>query len=908
MDTQETDTTTTTTWCTTPPGDFERRKRKRKKKRKGWFTKTTTTSETTTQTSARGGSFFSGRRRRRFFDDAKDNRTKTEEDASSSSSSSSSSKEEEDDKKDDDGKEEGTMTRSMMREVFTCPITREVFVEPTTLRCGHTFSKTSLVKWMAKKRCCPTCRTSARVFDEDELSVNKVVEEAIELLVVGNAKGEKRRRDAAGRGSNDEEEKKRADVKMKRLPLFALDAIVPGTELTLNVFEPKLRLMIQTVLTQHYNPSFVMCARTMNGAPSNGGGTANAAHNNRIVLRTTTKTTTTSSTTTSMNTIAKYGIIARIIAAQETVDGRFLIRIRADSEKVVAVEKTNNNVGRRERRMSESDDGGEGNENENEEEEEEEEFPICFYTECKDAPWSPLTERLAGSAEEAKASLLLSVDEAEATFYAWATLAEKRGFFGSHACFAHDDCISGCEGKSRIKKDRQRRRKWTTRKQQQQQQQHRQCNRTPDESTEDERERNAPLSEVVFEWKPSLEDNRNDDTDGELERLNDINNERDYDLAFDGGNASSFRRQQLVTRFKHIGGGGINNLRKPSFEDVRLRPEQFASVLLWWFVRCVNPIPSARAAVEIRPSMLRTGDAKTRFSLFSKLISVSIVRVLGYAPFEWMNWECVKEKRLMKKIGEVLSKERNTLSAATIKKEEIGKDDANRRKVRLLIETCLSILCEYSKEEKDERQRGDDADAVTGIPTVSGVRIVFTDEELESFGCHKLALALRDALLKVAHKKKNDRHAQRKRVQNLRALAKALKHNLHETEFFQMFDPFCHDLTARRSNSYLYFTSNSVDGIMCNVKRIRIMAKGRRFVYQTISFIRGVSFGAKLAYEKLFWVAGLILFSLVILASIVQALKFIHRFGPSQDELQVELRRLQTFARGFVANVFWRAE
>ena len=105
---------------------------------------------------------------------------------------------------------------------------------------------------------------------------------------------------------------------------------------------------------------------------------------------------------------------------------------------------------------------------------------------------------------------------------------------------------------------------------------------------------------------------------------------------------------------------------------------------------------------------------------------------------------------------------------------------------------------------------------------------------------------------KVAHKKKNDRHAQRKRVQNLRALAKALKHNLHETEFFQMFDPFCHDLTARRSNSYLYFTSNPVDGIMCNVKRIRIMAKGRRFVYQTISFIRGVSFGAKLAYEKLF--------------------------------------------------------
>ena len=200
----------------------------------------------------------------------------------------------------------------------------------------------------------------------------------------------------------------------------------------------------------------------------------------------------------------------------------------------------------------------------------------------------------------------------------------------------------------------------------------------------------------------------------------------------------------------------MNNMQRPSFEEVRSRPEQFASTLLWWFVRCVNPIPSAGAALEIRPSMLSTGDAKTRFALFSKLISVSIVRVLGYAPMEWMNWECVKEKRLMKKIGEVLSKERETISAATIRKEEIGKDGANRRKLRILIETCLSIVYEYSKEEKEEerqQQNGGDADGTkndaedaknTSIPTVSGGRIVFTDEELDSFGAHKLALTLRD--------------------------------------------------------------------------------------------------------------------------------------------------------------------
>ena len=65
----------------------------------------------------------------------------------------------------------------------------------------------------------------------------------------------------------------------------------------------------------------------------------------------------------------------------------------------------------------------------------------------------------------------------------------------------------------------------------------------------------------------------------------------------------------------------------------------------------------------------------------------------------------MKEKRLMKKIGEVLSKERETISAATIRKEEIGKDSANRRKLRILIETCLSIVYEYSKEEKEEERQ-----------------------------------------------------------------------------------------------------------------------------------------------------------------------------------------------------------
>merc|ERR1712091_486490 len=125
--------------------------------------------------------------------------------------------------------------------------------------------------------------------------------------------------------------------------------------------------------------------------------------------------------------------------------------------------------------------------------------------------------------------------------------------------------------------------------------------------------------------------------------------------------------------------------------------------------------------------------------------------------------------------------ERETISAATIRKEEIGKDGANRRKLRILIETCLSIVYEYSKEEKEEerqQQNGGDADGTkndaedaknTSIPTVSGVRIVFTDEELDSFGAHKLALTLRDVLLKVK-RKNNIRKLSHERLHALKLL------------------------------------------------------------------------------------------------------------------------------------------
>ncbi len=194
--------------------------------------------------------------------------------------------------------------------------------------------------------------------------MNKVVENAVEFLtkrmndkkkkMIRRSKSRSETRVSSGeeeegggvRGENEEEDKEEEKgEKWKRLPLFVLDAVVPGTELMLNVFEPKLRLMVQTVLTQHYNPSFVMCARTYDGSVKRS-------------LRYDINNTTSLEYHRKRNTIARHGIIARIIAASETVDGRFLIRIRADSEKVVVIQKSSVNN----RNNNNNEGGGENGE------------------------------------------------------------------------------------------------------------------------------------------------------------------------------------------------------------------------------------------------------------------------------------------------------------------------------------------------------------------------------------------------------------------------------------------------------------------------------------------------------------------------------------------------------------------
>ena len=76
------------------------------------------------------------------------------------------------------------------------------------------------------------------------------------------------------------------------------------------------------------------------------------------------------------------------------------------------MKKTNNNVGEEEDEWATME---EKSENETKKKKKKKSFPFCFYTECKDAPWSPLTKH---PAREGSGFVTICKDEAEATFYA----------------------------------------------------------------------------------------------------------------------------------------------------------------------------------------------------------------------------------------------------------------------------------------------------------------------------------------------------------------------------------------------------------------------------------------------------------------------------------------------------------
>lgn len=135
-------------------------------------------------------------------------------------------------------------------DALTCPVSGKLFVDPVTTVCGHSFSRRCLSTWMARTDrapSCPTCRAPLYHENPRRWPVNTTLVDLVERFLgdeladaLASEPGDGVDvRDGRGPGAGPAE---------SELSLFVLDAITPGQEITLNVFEERYKLMVRRCL------------------------------------------------------------------------------------------------------------------------------------------------------------------------------------------------------------------------------------------------------------------------------------------------------------------------------------------------------------------------------------------------------------------------------------------------------------------------------------------------------------------------------------------------------------------------------------------------------------------------------------------------------------------------------------
>ena len=179
--------------------------------------------------------------------------------------------------------------REELLDALTCPISGKLFVDPVTAVCGHTFSRRMLAKWMGqpgRQSSCPTCRAplyhesphqwpiNTTIADLCERFLNDALREARDSepaldfppfdsqyreRLRAETRGEpfphagpRSVRDAAHAVTRGDDARGNAHAHSDavELPLFVLDPMVPGQEITLNVFEERYKRMVRRCM-QH---------------------------------------------------------------------------------------------------------------------------------------------------------------------------------------------------------------------------------------------------------------------------------------------------------------------------------------------------------------------------------------------------------------------------------------------------------------------------------------------------------------------------------------------------------------------------------------------------------------------------------------------------------------------------------
>jgi hypothetical protein len=241
-----------------------------------------------------------------------------------------------------------TVSRDDLLETLTCPISGKVLVDPISTPCGHSMSRSMLARWMTRPGqapSCPTCRAPLYHDSPHTWPVNTVLAELTERFLpeaLAEAQAEAKSLSAAPLSA-------RADGSF-HLPLFVLDAMTPGQELTLNVFEERYKVMVRRVLqtTRKFGMVGTIAPEEEDGAGGERRG--DGALSNRFACDAESESSgpsgpnlpraVDSAETTYTRrrgdfrfsqgvAFADYGVECVVVAHQEMIDGRVLVRCRA---------------------------------------------------------------------------------------------------------------------------------------------------------------------------------------------------------------------------------------------------------------------------------------------------------------------------------------------------------------------------------------------------------------------------------------------------------------------------------------------------------------------------------------------------------------------------------------------------
>ncbi|CAA6657437.1 unnamed protein product [Spirodela intermedia] len=116
---------------------------------------------------------------------------------------------------------------------FECTVCFKLLYEPVTTPCGHSFCRSCLHQSMDHGNKCPMCRTvlftSPRTYpcDSEKYHTKKFPEEYAERRA---------------------EHENLTNFGIDLMPLFVMDIVLPFQKLSLNIFEPRYRLMVRRVM------------------------------------------------------------------------------------------------------------------------------------------------------------------------------------------------------------------------------------------------------------------------------------------------------------------------------------------------------------------------------------------------------------------------------------------------------------------------------------------------------------------------------------------------------------------------------------------------------------------------------------------------------------------------------------